>query len=310
MTSQEAQATPQLSAVTASARRRAAGVATILGSSASNQTGAAIGALAFPAIGPVGVVAVRQLVTAAVLVPVVRPRLRSMSGAQLRPVLGLAVAFGVMNLCLYTAIERIGLGLAVTLEFLGPLAVAIGASRRAVDALGALLAAIGVVVLVDPGPSSDVAGIAAALTAALAWAAYILLNRDLGRRLPGLQGTAAASLAAATVWLPIAVWWFVSNPPTPMAVLLATVCAVMASVVPFVADLSALRRVPAGLFGTLTSVNPIWAALAGWLVLQQALTAAQWMGITMIVAGNAAVTTASFLRAGPSRTRSARPAGS
>lgn len=252
--------------------------------------------MAFAAIGPLGVVAVRQLVTATVLVPAVRPRLRSMSRSQLRPVVGLALAFGVMNLGLYAAVDRIGLGLAVTLEFLGPLAVAIGSSRRAVDALCALVVGIGVVVLVDPGPSSDVLGIGSALLAAAAWAAYILLNRELGQRLPGLEGTAAASALSAMVWLPIAAVWFGTHPPMPSAVLLAVVCGLMASVVPFAGDLIALRRIPAGLFGTLTSLNPVWAAVAGWLILQQVLEPAQWLGIALIVLSNAVVTTGTFLR--------------
>src|SRR5262245_20844496 len=101
-------------------RQRAAGIALMLASSASNQTGAALGALAFPIIGPVGVVAVRQFVTAIVLAPLVRPKFHGLRKDQWLPILGLVVVFSVMNLCLYAAIDRIGLGLAVTLEFLGP----------------------------------------------------------------------------------------------------------------------------------------------------------------------------------------------
>jgi inner membrane transporter RhtA len=105
------------------------GIATMLLSGLSNQVGAGVGAHAFAAIGPAGVVAVRQIVAAAVLLPAARPPLRSMTWAQWWPALLLAAVFGVMNLSLYTAIDRIGLGLAVTLEFLGPLAVALAASR-------------------------------------------------------------------------------------------------------------------------------------------------------------------------------------
>lgn len=110
------------------------------GSGLANQTGAATGALAFPAIGPAGVVAVRQWVAGLVLLAVGRPRLRSFTWRQWWPVLCLAMVFATMNLTLYTAIDRIGLGLAVTLEFLGPLAVALAASRRLVDLLCALVA--------------------------------------------------------------------------------------------------------------------------------------------------------------------------
>ena len=284
----------QLSAATASARQRGAGIALMLASSASNQTGAALGASAFPAIGPVGVVAVRQLVTALVLTPIVRPRLRGLRQDQWWPVLGLVVVFSVMNLSLYAAIDRIGLGLAVTLEFLGPLAVAIAGSRRVVNIVCAALAGIGVVVLTNPGPTADLIGIALALLAALAWGCYILLNRTLGQRLPGLQGTAVAGLVTAAAWTPIAVTWFAFHAPTAAALALAVACGLMSSIAPYVADLLALRRVPAQMFGTFTSINPVWAALAGWLVLHQALDLNEWMGIGLIVISNVVVSARGF----------------
>ncbi|ADB74281.1 EamA family transporter [Geodermatophilus obscurus] len=279
----------QFSAATATPRQRGAGIALMLASSASNQTGAALGALAFPAIGPVGVVAVRQFVTALVLTPIVRPRLRGLRQDQWWPVLGLVVVFSVMNLSLYAAIDRIGLGLAVTLEFLGPLTVAIAGSRRVLTIACAALAGIGVVVLTDPGPSTDLIGIALALLAALAWGSYILLNRTLGQRLPGLHGTAVASLVTAAAWTPIAVTWFAFHAPTAAAVALAVACGLMSSIAPYVADLLALRRVPAQVFGTFTSTNPVWAVLAGWLLLHQALDLNEWIGIGLIVTSNVVV---------------------
>lgn len=286
----------QLSAAAATPRQRGAGIVMMLASSASNQTGAALGATAFPAIGPVGVVAVRQLVTALVLGAVVRPRLRSLGRDEWWPVLGLVVVFSMMNLSLYIAIDRIGLGLAVTLEFLGPLGVAIASSRRTLDIAGAALAGIGVVVLTNPGPTTDVLGIAAALTAAASWAAYILLNRTLGQRLPGIQGTAAASVVTAAIWTPIAVVWFIAHTPTATALGLAAVCGLLSSIVPYIADLLALRRVPAQMFGTFTSINPVWAALAGWLVLHQALQFNEWAGIALIVTSNAIVSLRGLIR--------------
>ena len=283
------QSTSHLSAETATSRERAAGLGLMLAGSASNQVGAAIGALAFPVIGPVGVVAIRQLTMAAFLTPVVRPRLHRMTRGQWLPVLGLAVAFSVMNLGLYAAVSRIGLGLAVTLEFLGPLAVAILASRRVVDACCALLAGVGVVVLTAPGPSTDYLGIAFGLVAAGAWAAYILLNRSVGQRLPGLQGTAAAGVVTAAAWAPVAIVWFWLHPPTVEALAFAIVCGLLASVVPYAADLQALRRVPTQLFSTLSSIHPVWAALAGWLVLGQLLGANEWIGLGLIVIANLVV---------------------
>jgi inner membrane transporter RhtA len=261
----------------------------MLASSASNQGGAALGALAFPSVGPVGVVAVRQFVTALVLVPLVRPRFRGLRRDQWLPVLGLAVVFSVMNLSLYAAIARIGLGSAVTLEFLGPLTVAVATSRRARDVAAAVMAGIGVVALTGPGPSTDVVGVGLALLAAAGWGSYVLLNRTVGRRLPGLQGTAVASGVTAAAWAPVAAAWFTTHVPTVAGIALAVACGLMSSIVPYVADLLALRRVSAHVFGTFTSINPVWAALAGWVVLHQDLRANEWIGIGLIVVGNVVV---------------------
>ena len=277
-------------------RARAFGIAMSLSGFAVNQVGAALGALAFPVMGPVGVVAVRQLVTAAILLPVARPRFARYRAAEWWPVLGLALVFSIMNLTLYLSVQRIGLGLAVTLEFLGPLAVALLSSRRIVDAACALLAAAGVVVLTHPGPASDLVGIGFGLIAAAAWACYILLNRTLGRRLPGIEGTAAASAVAAVVWLPIAIVWFAAHPPTATALLLAAGCALLSSIVPYVIDLLALRRLPAGLFGILTSTSPVWAALVGWALLGERLQPAEWIGVALIVTSSAAASAMALRR--------------
>ncbi|WP_328500424.1 EamA family transporter [Streptomyces sp. NBC_00457] len=264
-----------------------AGVATMAGSGLSNQIGAAIGSLAFPVIGPVGVVAVRQYVAAAVLLAVGRPRLRSFTWGQWWPVLLLAVVFGTMNLSLYSAIDRIGLGLAVTLEFLGPLSIALAATRRRLDACGALLAAAGVVVLMRPQPSADYLGMGLALLAALCWASYILLNRTVGRRVPGAQGSAAAAGLSALMFLPVGVVVAVQHPPTLMAAGCAVAAGVLSSAVPYLADLFALRRVPAAAFGLFMSVNPVLAAVVGWVALGEGLGWMEWAGITAVVVANA-----------------------
>ena len=274
-------------------RGRGFGITLMLASAASNQAGAAAGALAFPAIGPFGVVAVRQLVSAAVLSAVARPSFRGLTRREWWPVIGLAITFSVMNLSLYSAVERVGLGLAVTLEFLGPLAVAVCASRRVADIACALAAGAGVVLLTNPGPSSDLPGIGLGLVAAAAWATYILLNRTVGQRLPGLRGTATASVLAAAVWSPLAVLWFLNHPPTLQALGLALVCGILASAVPYAADITTLRRVPAGLFGTFMSVNPVWAAAAGWIILGQSLDAREVAGIGVIVLSNVLVSRSS-----------------
>ncbi|MBX7548163.1 EamA family transporter [Streptomyces sp. NPDC004232] len=264
-----------------------AGVATMFGSGLSNQTGAAVGALAFPVLGPLGVVAVRQYVAALVLLAVGRPRLRAFTWRQWWPVLLLAVVFGTMNLSLYSAVDRIGLGLAVTLEFLGPLTIALAATRRRLDAGCAVLAAAGVIVLMRPRPSADYAGMALGLVAACCWASYILLNRVVGRRIPGAQGAAAAASVSALAFVPAGIVVVLRHPPTAGAVLCAVTAGVLSSAVPYLADLLTLRRVPAQTFGLFMSVNPVLAALVGQVVLGQGLGTAEWAGIGAVVAANA-----------------------
>ncbi|WP_327328858.1 MULTISPECIES: EamA family transporter [unclassified Streptomyces] len=266
----------------------------MLGSGLSNQVGASVAALAFPLIGPAGVVAVRQWVAAGVLWAAGRPRLRSFTAAQWRPVLGLALVFATMNLSLYTAIDRIGLGLAVTLEFLGPLAVALAGSHRRTNALCALAAAAAVVVLARPSPSTDYLGIGLALLAAVCWGCYILLNRTVGRRLPGLQGSAAAAAVSGVLYVPVGALALWQNPPTPVALGCALAAGLLSSAVPFLADLLALRRVPADLFGVFMSVNPVFAAVVGLVVLDQHLAPAAWAAVLVIVGANTvSLTTAS-----------------
>ncbi|WP_369244068.1 DMT family transporter [Streptomyces sp. R41] len=262
-------------------------VATMFASGLSNQTGAAIGSLAFPTLGPVGVVAVRQYVAAIALVAVGRPRLRTFTWRQWWPVLLLALVFAAMNLSLYSAIGRIGLGLGVTLEFLGPLSIALAASRRRVDACCAVIAAVGVVTLMRPKPSTDYFGMALGLLAAVCWASYILLNRTVGRRIPGAQGSAAAACLSALVFLPVGLVLAVRNPPTAGAVACAVTAGVLSSAVPYLADLLTLRRVPAQTFGLFMSVNPVLAAVVGWIVLSQRLGWVEWTAVATVVCANA-----------------------
>jgi inner membrane transporter RhtA len=269
-------------------RRRAAGVVTLLGSGLSNQVGAAVGSLAFDTIGSVGVVVVRQFVAAAVLVPLGRPRVRDFRWAQWWPVLLLALVFGTMNLSLYASIDRIGLGLAVTLEFLGPLGVALAASRSRSAVICALAAGAGVLAITHPEGTTDYLGVGLGMLAGLCWASYILLNRTVGRRIPGAGGAAAAAAASAIAFVPVAIVTFSARPPTLAALGLAMVAGIMSSAFPYLADLSALRRVPAQLFGILMSVNPIFAAGVGALILGEGLEWIEWTGIGLIVVANSA----------------------
>lgn len=274
----------------ATTRVKIQGPALMLTGALSNQLGAASGALAFGVIGPVGVVAVRQWIAAIVLIATGRPRWRSFTRAQWRLVLTLAVAYGTMNLSLYSAVSRLGLGLAMTLEFLGPLSVALASSRRRADLGCALAAAAGVAVLARPRPSTDYVGIGLGLLAAACWAGYILLNRQIGRSIPGSQGSAAAAGVSALIYVPIGVVVLLRHPPTLAALGLAATAGVLSSAVPLLADLLALRRVPAGYFGAFMSVNPVLAALVGLVILGQSLSWESWLSIAVIVAANLVTT--------------------
>jgi inner membrane transporter RhtA len=205
------------------------------------------------------------------------------------------VVFAAMNVSLYTAIDRVGLGLAVTLEFLGPLSIALVGARAATSAgprrtlttICALLAGAGVVVLTRPQPTTDYVGVGLGLLAAVCWAGYILLNRTLGRRVPGVEGSAAAGALSALVYLPIGIAILIAHPPTPVALACALAAGVLSSVVPFLADLLALRRIPAHSFGIFMSLSPVFAAAIGAAFLGEALAAVDCLALGLIVSANA-----------------------
>lgn len=288
---------PAAAVVSADVRQgRAVGIALMLGSALSNQSGAAVGALAFPTLGPVGVVAIRQWVAGAILLTVGRPRLQAFTRKQWVLVIALAGVFAAMNLALYMAIQRIGLGLAVTLEFLGPLSVALagslaatppGGPRRATLA-SAILAGVGVLLLARPGPTADYLGVGFGLLAAACWAGYILLNRTVGEHFAGVEGSAAAGAMSALLYVPIGTGALLMHRPTPAALACAATAGLLASVVPFLADVLALRRVPVQLFGIFMSINPVIAAAIGAIVLGDALGVPDCLAIALIVTANVA----------------------
>lgn len=264
------------------------GVAMMVVSALSNQVGAAVGALAFPAIGAVGVVAVRQWVAGAVLVAVARPRPWRFTAAQWRPVLLLVVVFATMNLSLYSAVDRVGLGLAVTLEFLGPLSLALLGARGRGPLLCALVAAAGVLVLTRPQPTTDYLGIGLGVLAGGCWAAYILVNREIGTRVPGGAGPATAAGISALLFLPVGLLVLGSHPPSVATAACAATAGVLASAVPLFVDLKALRRVATGAYGVFMSINPVLAAVVGLVVLGEGLRWDAWAGIAAIVGANVA----------------------
>ncbi|WP_300342933.1 EamA family transporter [Nesterenkonia sp.] len=267
------------------------GLAVIASSAASTQAGAAVGAQAFAALTPIGVVAGRQLVAALVMLAVARPRFWRYTRGQWLPILGLAAFFAGMNSFLYAALERIGLGMAVTIEFLGPLAVALLFSRapgaRLRSLLCAALALGGVLLLTRPGPTSDVLGLAFAVLAAACWAGYILTNRVVGRRVPGVEGTAVATMISAAGMLPVALVIVAGTQPPLAAVGFAIIAGLLSSAVPYTLDLIVLRHISPVVFGLGMSLHPVFAALIGVIFLQEDLPLVGFAGVVLVACANA-----------------------
>jgi inner membrane transporter RhtA len=256
---------------------------------ASVQVGAAFATKLFVHLGPAGTVLVRVLFAAVVLWAIWRPRPRAHGPRELR----LAVLFGLslafMNLTFYESLDRIHLGIAVTLEFIGPLGVALAGSRSRLDVLWALLAAAGVAVLGGFG-QANAAGVALALAAGGFWAAYILLNARVGRAFSGGDGLAIAMAIAVLPLIPFGVADAGAHLLDPAFLAVGLGVAVLSSVIPYSLELEALRRMRPQPFGVLMSIEPAMAALAGFVVIGQSLSALELVGIAFVVTASAGAT--------------------
>jgi inner membrane transporter RhtA len=265
----------------------ARGVALVVAAVTSLQFGAGFAVTLFDELGPAGAAFLRLAIAAVVLVALWRPRVRGHPGRDVRLAVAFGITLGLMNLCIYEAMDRIPLGIAVTIEFWGPLAVAVAGSRRSLDLLWVVLAATGIVLLADPGSGSlDAAGIAFALAAGGLWAGYIVLSARTGRVFPGGSGLAIAMVFGALVTLPVGVGPDLLAPEMLAA---GAVVALASSVIPYSLELEALRRLPKRVFGVLMSLEPAVAALAGLIVLGQALGGRQWAAIALVVVASAGV---------------------
>ncbi|HLX22936.1 MAG TPA: DMT family transporter [Usitatibacter sp.] len=255
----------------------------------SVQVGSALAKLLFGAVGPFGVVTLRLCFAAAVLMLWWRPSLR-MSRRAWTVVIGYGVILGAMNLCFYLALERIPLGIAVTIEFLGPLAVALFGSRRWLDIFWALLAAAGVVLLTEGRGDLNLAGFLFALAAGTCWGLYILIGAALGRHTTGGNGLAVGMAAAALVALPFGAAESGAALFQPWVVAAGLGVALLSSVIPYSAELEALRKMPPRVFGILMSLEPAMAALIGLVVLHESLHWSQWLAVLCVVAASAGAT--------------------
>ncbi|MFR9729300.1 EamA family transporter [Saccharopolyspora sp. MS10] len=248
----------------------------------SLQVGAAFAKQLFTVAGASGVVTLRLLFAALVLLAVWRPSLR-LDRTSLLVVVGYGAVLAGMNMCLYQAIDRIPLGVAVTIEFLGPLAVAVFGSRRKLDVVWAVLAGLGVLLLSRGEGGLDPVGVGFALAAAVLWASYILVGAKLGERTRGGGGLALGIAFGALMALPFGISGAGTELLSPPVLAAGLVVALMSSVVPYSLELEALRRMPARVFGVLMSVEPAVAALAGLVVLREALEPVQWLAICCVV---------------------------
>jgi len=265
-------------------RERAAAVGLVAAACLSPQLGAAFAVTLFDELGPAGAAFLRLMFAAIILWAIWRPRLTG----DVRLAAAFGVSLGLMNWSFYEAISRLPLGIAVTIEFSGPLLVAVLGSRRPLDLVWIALAAAGIVLLIGPGGGSvDPVGVAFALAAAGFWMAYIYLNKRTGAAFPGGTGLAIAMAVGALVVLPAGLIHVDSAFGQPGLLGTALVVALLSSVLPYSLDLEALRRLPEAVFGVLMSLDPAIAAVVGFVVLGQALGAREVAAIGMVVVASA-----------------------
>ncbi|WP_424231042.1 EamA family transporter [Actinophytocola sp.] len=263
--------------------------AQVLAGIISVQVGAALAKQLFGALGSVGTVALRLFFAAVVLLVVWRPSFR-LGRPAWTVVIGYGLVLGAMNLCFYLALAKIPLGVAVTIEFIGPLAVALLGSRRLLDGLWALLAAGGVVLLTEGRGDLHLAGILFALGAAVCWASYILLSAALGRHTDDGGGLALGMALAALMVAPVGIADSGTALLEPWVLAVGLGVALLSSVIPYSLELEALRRIPPRVFGVLMSLEPAVAALVGLIVLGEILGPVQWVAVLLVVAASAGAT--------------------
>jgi inner membrane transporter RhtA len=249
----------------------------------SVQVGAAIAKGLFDLVPPTAMVWLRLITSAVILLLVARPRLTGHSGRDWLIALGFGVSLLVMNWAIYQSFARIPLGIAVTIEFLGPLTVAVIGSRRLTDLLWVALAGMGVALLGLSRATLTLAGVGFALLAALGWAFYILLSAQTGRRWPGISGIAVASMVGAIVLAPPAIVEAGSQMLNPTILALGFAIGLLSSVIPYSFELIALRRIPPRVFSILMSLEPAAAALAAMIVLGEFLSLVQWLAMGCVV---------------------------
>ena len=256
----------------------------VIGAILSVQFGAAIAKDLFGLVPPTAMVWMRLVTSAVIFVLVVRPRLRGHRRQDWLVALAFGVALLTMNWAIYQSFARIPLGVAVTIEFLGPLAVAVVGSRRPRDLVWVALAAAGVLLLGFSPSNLNLPGVLFALLAGAGWAAYILLSAQTGKRWPGISGLVIASLVGAVVLAPPAIIEAGSTLLEPKVLLFGVAIGLLSSVIPYSLELTALRRIPPRVFGILMSLEPAVGALVGLVFLGEILSWHEWLAIGLVIA--------------------------
>jgi inner membrane transporter RhtA len=260
----------------------------VLAAATSVQFGAALAATLFDQLGPGGTVWLRLVFAAVILLALWRPRLSGRSARELALVGAFGLSLAVMNTGFYEAIDRIPLGIAVTIEFIGPLTLAVALSRRRLDAVWVALAAGGIVLLARGSTGGlDGVGVLFAMIAGAAWAVYILLSARTGRTWGSGTGLAVAMTVGAVVVAPLGVLDGGGDLLNPALLVQALAVAILSSAIPYSLELEALRRIPAGIFGVMMSLEPGFAALAGFMLLGQDLVPRELVGIACVVIASA-----------------------
>jgi inner membrane transporter RhtA len=263
---------------------RPGAVALVIGGLACQEVGASFAVLLFPSTGPLGIVMLRLVFSAVLLWAIARPTLRGRSSDAWRAVVIFGLVLALMNGFFYLALERLPLGVTVTIEVLGPLTLSVIVARRLSAWLWAVLALAGVALLAGGGWADlDLIGVLFALAAATCWAGYILASARVGRAFSQLDGLAIAMAIGAAVALPFGIVDAGSSLVNPMTLGLGAAVAVLSSAIPYALELIALRRLPASGFAVLMSLAPATATLAGFALLGQVLTLVELVGITLVI---------------------------
>lgn len=259
---------------------------------ASIESGASLAKSMFPIVGAQGTTTLRLIFASIIMLLLLKPWRAKLTAKSLRTVIVYGMALGGMNFLFYMSLRTVPLGIAVALEFTGPLAVAIYASRRAIDFLWIVLAAIGLLLLIPTGATEagiDLIGAGYALGAGVCWALYILFGQKAGAD-NGVTTAALGVMIAALFVAPIGIVYAGSALLTPALIPIAIGVAILSTALPYTLEMIALTRMPARTFGTLMSIEPAFGALSGLLFLQEYLSLSQWMAILCIILASVGAT--------------------